>query len=217
MNLNRLARNAALTLGLVLFSCVGVRAQEQGVIDDPDGYTNVRSKPDTSAPVVAKVNTGEVFTYETEGIPQYPKWLKVTLPSGKTGWMHASRIVIRGNMEELKDGSPTDEINIYGKGKGIDYYPLARAAARGEQNAMVQYFGIDDTDGAAAETHFSVLRSVIHLLGDDKLSAFLKTRTAQYRKHLWENLEVELTFWPFEPTEYLNRHFPKSVKLLIPE
>jgi hypothetical protein len=217
MNLNRHARQAAFALGIVFLSCASVWAQKQGVINDPDGYTNVRLKPDTSAPVVAKVNKGEVFTYETEGVPQYPKWLKVTLPSGTSGWMHSSRIVIHANMEELADGSPTDEINIYGKGKGIDYYPLARAAARGEQNAMVQYFGIDDTDGAAAETHFSVLRSVIHLLGDEKLSAFLKTRTMQYRKHLWENLEVDLTFWPFEPKEYLNRHFPKSAKLLIPE
>jgi hypothetical protein len=215
--MTRFAHPLALAFSIALLSATASHAQEQGVINDPDGYTNVRSKPDTSAPVVAKVNTGEVFTYETNGIPQYPKWLKVTLPSGKSGWMHASRIVIHGNMEELADGSPTDEINIYGRGKGIDYYPLARAAARGEQNAMVQYFGIDDTDGAAAETHFSVLRAVIHLLGDDKLSAFLKSRTAQYRKHLWENLEVDLTFWPFEPKEYLNRHFPKSAKLLIPE
>jgi hypothetical protein len=215
--MTRFAQPLVLAFSIALLSTSATHAQEQGVINDPDGYTNVRSKPDTSAGVVAKVNKGEVFTYDTVGVPQYPKWLKVTLPSGKTGWMHASRIVIHANKEELTDGSPTDEINIYGKRKGIDYYPLARAAARGEQNAMVQYFGIDDTDGAAAETHFSVLRSVIHLLGDDKLSAFLKTRTAQYRKHLWENLEVELTFWPFEPKEYLNRHFPKSARLLIPE
>jgi hypothetical protein len=215
--MTRFAQPLVLAFSIALLSTSATQAQEQGVINDPDGYTNVRSKPDTSAAVVAKVNKGEVFTYDTVGVPQYPKWLKVTLPSGKSGWMHASRIVIHANKEELADGSPTDEINIYGKGKGIDYYPLARAAARGEQNAMVQYFGIDDTDGAAAETHFSVLRSVIHLLGDDKLSAFLKTRTAQYRRHLWENLEVELTFWPFEPKEYLNRHFPKSARLLIPE
>lgn len=206
-----------LILGITLLSWMSALAQEQGVINDPDGYTNVRSKPDTSAPIVAKVNKGEVFTYETAGVPQYPKWLQVTLPSGKTGWMHASRIVIHATMEELKDSTPTDEINLYGKRKGIDYYPLARAAARGEQNAMVQYFGIDDTDGAAAETHFTVLRSVIHLLGDDKLSSFLKTRTAKYRQHLWENLEPELTFWPFQPKEYLTRHFPKTAKLLMVE
>jgi hypothetical protein len=208
----------ALTCSLLCLTLAATLvAQEQGVINDPDGYTNVRSKPDTSAPVIAKVSKGEVFTYETEGVPVHPKWLKVTTSTGKSGWMHASRIVIHATMEELKDGTPTDEVNIYGQRKGIDYYPLARAAARGEQNAMVQYFGIDDTDGAAAETHFTVLRSVIHLLGDDKLSAFLKTRTAKYRQHLWENLEPELTFWPFEPKEYLKRHFPKTAKLLMVE
>ena len=206
-----------LLLGHALFGSANVRAEEEGVINDPDGYTNVRSKPDITAPVTSRVEKGEVFTYETMGVQPHPKWLKVTRSSGKAGWMHASRVRIHSRMEQLADTFPTDEINIYGKGKGIDYYPLARAAARGEQQAMEQYFAIDDTDGAAAETHFTVLRIVIHLLGDEKLAAFLKIRSAEYRRHLWDNLEPDLTFWPFEPKEYLNRHFPKSAKLLIPK
>ena len=36
----------------------------RGVIDDPDGYVNVRADKRADAPIVAKVKTGEPFSFE---------------------------------------------------------------------------------------------------------------------------------------------------------
>ncbi|MEP6777830.1 MAG: SH3 domain-containing protein, partial [Chthoniobacterales bacterium] len=55
----------------------------RGVIDDPDGYVNVRASNGADAGVVAKVKAGEPFTFEYE---PGADWCKVTLKSGQTGW-----------------------------------------------------------------------------------------------------------------------------------
>lgn len=200
-----------------MFAAALCHAQTEAVINDPDGYTNVRSKPSADAPIVARVNKGEVFTFTSKATETFPKWVAVRLASGKTGYMHSSRVLIHGNIKDLADTQPGDEINVWGKGHGIDYYPLARAAARGEEKAMLRYFAINDTDGAAAETHFTVLGTVVHLLGDKKFAAFLQSQTSAYRASVLENMEMDLLFWPFEPREYLKRNFPLSAQLLLNE
>ncbi len=35
--------------------------QRYGVIDDPDGFTNLRAEPDSKSTIVAAVKRGEVF------------------------------------------------------------------------------------------------------------------------------------------------------------
>ena len=58
------------------------------VIDDPDGFSNVRSGKSASSPVVAKVTRHEqFFTYAQKG-----DWWQVRTHDGITGYMHASRI-----------------------------------------------------------------------------------------------------------------------------
>lgn len=60
------------------------------VIDDPDGYTNVRSAGSASAQIIARVNDGERFhTYRQDG-----NWWQVKTADGKVGYMHISRIRI---------------------------------------------------------------------------------------------------------------------------
>ena len=58
------------------------------MINDPDGYTNVRARPDKSAPLVDKVNDGEQFTV----LKQAGNWCQVETQNGKTGYMHQSRV-----------------------------------------------------------------------------------------------------------------------------
>jgi uncharacterized protein YgiM (DUF1202 family) len=65
------------------------QAQQAGVIDDPDGFVNVRAGKSADAAVIATVKTDEPFTFECENDAE---WCKVTLASGKSGWMHLSRI-----------------------------------------------------------------------------------------------------------------------------
>jgi uncharacterized protein YraI len=68
---------------LVLSSCVLVfaplaQAQRAGVIDDPDGFVNVRAGKSSDAAVIATVKTGEPFTFECENDAD---WCKVALRS----------------------------------------------------------------------------------------------------------------------------------------
>lgn len=62
---------------------------ELGVINDPDGYVNVRSHPDAKSPVIAIIPEDIQFLYKTTGNAQ---WSEVLLPSGTTGYVSSSRI-----------------------------------------------------------------------------------------------------------------------------
>src|SRR2546426_9170936 len=59
------------------------------VIDDPDGYVNLRKEKSADSPIVAKVKKDEPFEFKCT---QNATWCKVKLASGLTGWMHYSRI-----------------------------------------------------------------------------------------------------------------------------
>jgi hypothetical protein len=69
----------------------GDKLSDQAVIDDPDGYTNVRSGRSTSSVIVAVVRAGEVFSTSR----QAGTWWRVRTASGQLGFMHASRIRLR--------------------------------------------------------------------------------------------------------------------------
>jgi hypothetical protein len=185
----------------------------RGVIDDPDGFTYVRAGKSPGSAIVARVKTGEVFDFEVEDQVQRPsEWRKVKLASGKEGYMHATRIRIHATMADLANRQAGDEANLCARGKGLDYYPLARAAARGETGAMQSYFGLD-CDGAGGEIHAEICSSVIHLLGDDKLSKFLRGQSSGYLVNLRETVEYG-TASPLEPAAYLKRVFPKASRIL---
>ncbi len=57
-------------------------------IDDPDGFTNVRSGASQQAFIVGRVDRGEVFTT----FPQDGDWWQIRLADGRTGYMARSRI-----------------------------------------------------------------------------------------------------------------------------
>ena len=150
----------------------------RGVIDDPDGYVNLRKDKGTDAPVVAKVKAGEPFSFERKGDDQ---WCKVKLSSGKTGWMHASRIRLFFTKEDLP-GKPEkgDEIDEQARRQGINYYEVTQAAARGDQKALKTFFSVG-ADGAGAEEHLGVTSVVIHLIGDDALAKFLRSQPLDFQ------------------------------------
>ena len=62
------------------------------VIDDPDGYTNVRSKKSASSEIVTRINREETFyTYQQSG-----NWWQIRTRSGKVGYIHITRIRLVG-------------------------------------------------------------------------------------------------------------------------
>lgn len=197
---------------LLLLPGTPIRA-ERGVIDDPDGFTNLRAAQSTTSPVVAQVKAGEVFEFSAApSLTTPPAWLKAKLHNGKTGWIEHSRIRFHFEPSDLKDGGPTDEVNM-DKSKGFAYYPTARLAAKGDPKALRTYFNYRG-DGAAGEAHEFMANIVLHLAGDDRMAAFVATQPAAARKDLREFLWDGAGLWPFEPKEYLRLHFPKTTAAL---
>jgi hypothetical protein len=68
-------------LGLTLALAQLAQAGQRGVINDPDGYVNLREGKSVEAAVIATAKTGEPFIFErAEG----DEWCKVTL-AGQIG------------------------------------------------------------------------------------------------------------------------------------
>lgn len=198
---------------LLFLSSILTQAEptERGVIDDPDGFTNVRAERRENAAIVARVNTGEIFDYDRM---EKETWWKVKLASGKTGWMHYSRIRMFVVPEDLVVAE-NDEAVTYARDHGADYLKLLRGAVKGERAAMQEFFGLG-SDGAAYETHVHVIIKLIHILGDDKLSKFLSRQSPDYKKRVAQYVTDDNGLPPFEPVSYMKRHFPKTARLLFP-
>src|SRR4029450_4809288 len=61
--------------------------QFRGVIDDADGYVNVRKEKRADAPVITKVKAGEPFQFKKK---EGEDWCQVKLKSGVSGWIHST-------------------------------------------------------------------------------------------------------------------------------
>ena len=129
------------------------------VIDDPDGYVNLRKEKSADSPIVAKVKKDEPFEFECRVIneqrTEHETWCKVKLASGVTGWMHYSRIKWYYTEKDLPKG-PEDsgeEIDEQTRKQGVNYYEVARGAARGDKKALKTFFTLG-LDGAAADAHY---------------------------------------------------------------
>lgn len=60
----------------------------QAMIEDPDGWTNVRSGKGTDFPIIGRIDMGEVFHTRV----QDGSWWQVETPAGQVGYVHNSRI-----------------------------------------------------------------------------------------------------------------------------
>jgi uncharacterized protein YgiM (DUF1202 family) len=67
------------------------RRELQAVINDPDGYTNVRSGPGTQYEVLSKIVDNETFYV----VSQQGSWWQVRTQDGTYGYMHRSRIKMK--------------------------------------------------------------------------------------------------------------------------
>ena len=192
------------------------RAEQRGVIDDPDGYVNVRSGKSVGAGIISTVKKGEPFEFECEPDDE---WCKVTLPSGKSGWMHASRILPYFTDRDLprqeKDPAGSSEIDDAARARGFNYATVTRRAARGDPKALKQFFSLaQEADGAAAESIAGVPFVVYHILGDEKFSRFLIAQPLPFRMMV-RNLIVGGGIMPSAIAD-LRRHFPQTTTVLFP-
>lgn len=68
----------------------GIVAEDKypiATIQDPDGYTNVRSESSKQSKIIEKIKDGEIFAILSHG-----NWYKILTSTGKTGYIHKSRI-----------------------------------------------------------------------------------------------------------------------------
>jgi uncharacterized protein YgiM (DUF1202 family) len=63
----------------------------KAVINDPDGYTNLRDGKSTKSKVRRKIYAGEVFAISNH-IPKEKEWWYAILADGSGGWIHKSRV-----------------------------------------------------------------------------------------------------------------------------
>src|SRR5882724_7185538 len=129
------------------------------VIDDPDGYVNLRKDKSADSPIIAKVKKDEPFEYRCT---QNATWCKVKLASGVTGWMHYSRIKRYYTEKDLPKGSEDsgEEIDEQTREQGVNYYEVTRAAARGDKKALRTFLTLG-LDGAAEETYITSILPVV--------------------------------------------------------
>ena len=75
-------------------------------INDPDGYTNIRSGPGKNFDISGKVLEGEEFLVKTGS----GDWWEVQTSGGTTGYMHKSRVVIGGNNKNNSKSKTTEPL-----------------------------------------------------------------------------------------------------------
>jgi uncharacterized protein YgiM (DUF1202 family) len=123
MNLSLAQRSliAALSLSFTHFATAGNR----GVVDGPDECANVRAENRSDALVVAKVKTGEPFTFESK---EGDEWCKVSLASKKVGWMPCSCIRLFFTKKDWPSRTPTELAPTFGQ----EYYKVMRRAESGD-------------------------------------------------------------------------------------
>jgi len=111
------------TNGASVFNGIGIREnsylKEIGIIDDPDGFTNVRIKNNMEGEVLYRIYKDQVFFF----IPNVnSSWLKVqNIDSCEWGWMYRSRINRFGDLD-INDQRRLESKIIYYFKKGIPCY-----------------------------------------------------------------------------------------------
>jgi hypothetical protein len=190
-------------------------AERRGVIADPSGSVDVRAEKSADAAVIETVKTGEPFAFECENDAD---WCKVTLPSGKSGWMHLSRIRLHFTEKDLptreEDPAGESEIEQFARGRGLNYAAVTQRAARGDSKALKKFFTLaQNADGAAAESIGGVPTVVYHLLGDEKFAKFLLAQPLPYRTMVRNRILSDGCIPP--ASVYLSRHFPQTANALF--
>ena len=200
------------------------------IINDPDGYTNVR---DSNGKVIAKVKKDEHFiALKQWNQPDDSKW-SVRLKSGITGFMDRSRIrllpdepLMKLNYDAAKKEwrkSQSDpeteqgETAAEAKRHGFKYYDVLTAASNGDKKALAQFFSLAQSmDGAAAEGYYPDAWALFHVVGDTTFAQFLRglpvDDVAMIRGSLGDD---PLGFSMTAGVDYLQRYFPETTKILF--
>jgi hypothetical protein len=202
------------------------------VINDPEGYTNVR---DYDGKVIAKVKKGERFiAAKPWNRSDDPKW-NVRLKSGITGFMDKSRIhllpdepLMKLNYDARKKEwrklqsnrvIGNDDTAMAAKHHGVDYYKTLVRASEGNLKALAQFlFLAQFMDGGAAEGYFPDAWDLFHVVGDKTLAKFVSGLPLADQVGVRGTLiggTFEEQFANGGDMDYLQRYFPETTDILF--
>jgi len=189
-------------------------AEQRGVLGGPSAAGELRKEKSADAPVFAIVRPGAPFSFEPD---EDSEWGKVTLDSGKSGWLPLGQVRLFYDENDLpeKDPSGLSEIDEAARARGFDYVKVTRLAAKGDATRLKQFFSLAQAaDGAAAESITGMPTVVYHLLGDEKFAKFVSTQSVTDQA-LMRNIVVGDGSIP-PASLYLKRHFPETTRVLFP-
>jgi hypothetical protein len=189
-------------------------AEQRGIISGADASGELRAEKSETAPDVATVKPGESFSFEPEADNE---WGKVTLDSGKSGWLPLGRIRLFFDKSDLpkKDPAGLSEIDEAARSRGFNYVKVTKQATQGDAKALKQFFSLaQEADGAAAESIGGMPTVVYHLLGDGKFAKYLGAQPVAYQVLVRNIIVRDGALSP--TTLYLHRHFPETTKVLFP-
>ncbi len=83
---------AILTILFVVFASHARSETFLAQIKDPEGFTNLRLRPGSDAPIVAKLNRDEKFFVSTSQLLDNPEWFPATTGKQHFGFIHKSRV-----------------------------------------------------------------------------------------------------------------------------
>jgi hypothetical protein len=123
---NLLALMVCLIISTSLFSQslddFAVEGEFLALINDPDGYTNVREAPSTQGKIIAKIYKGELFQVYQEA-EEGPGWYEISFEKeGKNqlGFIHKSRVCFVESLPQLKlKGVTTNLVTFAGDNKEV--------------------------------------------------------------------------------------------------
>ncbi len=67
-----------------------VKSKSRYIINDPDGYTNLRKEKNSNSKILAKIKSGE----EIDVLDKTSDWFLVKTGENQTGYVHKSRIIV---------------------------------------------------------------------------------------------------------------------------
>ena len=212
------------------------------VINDPNGYTNVR---DYDGKVIAKVKNGERFiALKPWTRPDDPKW-PVCLRGGPgsvssaksrvTGFMDKARIhllpdepLMKLNYDASKKewrklqsqkATENDETASAAREHDVDYYKTLVRASEGNPQSLSRILSLAQfMDGAAEEGYDPDMWALFHVVGDKTLAKFVRGLSLADQVGVRGTLIAGLFEEEFANgagVNYLQRYFPETTKILF--
>lgn len=152
----------------LLFVSLAAQA-DYAQINDADGYTNLRQKPNTQSRVVSKIPHGTFvytpYTPEMEGDERKNGWEIVYDLRGdkpREGWIHTSRLIPLSKYEHIPVAATADGLSCLKDGMGVRVKVGAFDYAKEKRHFTHASYGLSHyrgkamfgTDGDIPRTHY---------------------------------------------------------------